>query len=85
MNRRDSREDRIWALLLGVGGGFAALLLARQIADFVADAQRPGMAQTDAIAALGSIVMLAIVGIVAVRRFGPARTSSGARSSRPRT
>jgi len=71
--------------LLTIGGSFAALLLARQVADFVADAHRPALAQNDAIAALGSVVMLAIVGVVAVRRFAPARPPSGARASRPRT
>jgi hypothetical protein len=72
-------------VLLGVGAGFAALLLARQVADFLADAHRPELAQNDAIAALGSVVMLVIVGFMAFRRFGPARPPSGARASRPRT
>jgi hypothetical protein len=85
MDSRDFREDRVWGVLLAVGGAFAALLLARQIADFLADSHRPALAQNDAIAALGSVVMLAIVGVVAVRRFAPARSSSGARASRPRT
>jgi len=71
--------------LLAVGGVFAALLLARQVADFVADAHRPALAQNDAIAALGSVVMLAIVGIVALRRFAPGRQPSGAGPTRPRT
>jgi hypothetical protein len=82
---RDRREDRLWAGLLGVGAGVAALLLARQVADFVADAHRPAMQQNDAIAVVGSVVMLAIVAVVAARRFLPARPASGARASRPRT
>ncbi len=85
MDRRDLREDRVWTVLLTIGGLFAALLLARQVADFVADAHRPALAQNDAIAALGSIVMLAIVGVVAVRRFALGRQASGAGSGRPRT
>lgn len=99
MARRDLREERLWAVLLVLGGVVAAGLLTRQIADFLADAPRPAMQQNDVIAGLGSVAMLAIVGVVAARRYAlrrpgerppPARNraggpGSGARARRPRT
>jgi hypothetical protein len=99
VDNSDPREERLWAVLLGLGGVVAAGLLVRQVADFLADAHRPGMQQNDVIAGLGSVAMLAIVGIVAARRYAPPRAGrssqpsrkragaprSGARARRPRT
>ncbi len=71
----DKREDRLWLVLLVVGGVFATGLLGRQIADFWMDRHQPAMQQNDAIAALGSVAMLAIVAVVAARRLALRRAA----------
>lgn len=61
-------EKRLWNVLLVVGGGSAVSFLGFEVYDFIADAGRPHFQQNDLYNALGSLAMLAIVGIVVARR-----------------
>lgn len=71
-------ERRLWAVLLTGGGLFAGLLLVRQLLDIEADAGHPALRQNDIYSALGSVAMLAIVGVIAARREQVRRENAAA-------
>jgi hypothetical protein len=76
-------EKRLWNVLLIVGAGAAVTFLGFEVYDFIADAGRPHFQQNDLYSALGSLAMLAIVGIVAGRRE-QIRRDEAAASAAPR-
>lgn len=59
---------RLWTAILVGGAAVAVGLLGRQVVDIVQDQKRPAMLQNDIYSALGSIALLAIVGLFAYRR-----------------
>ena len=77
-----NENDRVWRALLWGGGAAAALLLAWEILDWVLDAGRPAMRANDAWSALGSILMLAVVGVIAARRSQVRRANTASRFER---
>lgn len=64
------RHPRAYAAFLAIGAVFAFGLLVRQLLDASADAAHPAMVRSDLFAALGSVVMLALIAFVF---FGPRR------------
>ena len=69
-------EDRLWRSLLGAGALTGALFLGLQTYDYFSDASRPILQKSDFTSALGSIALLAIVGVVAARRAHLKRQAS---------
>ncbi len=61
-------DARLWTALLVGGAAVAVGLLGRQIVDIVQDQKRPALLQNDVYSALGSLALLAIVGVFAYRR-----------------
>jgi hypothetical protein len=86
MKRRteSDAEKRLWNVLLVVGAGAAVTFLGFEVFDFIADAGRPHFQQNDLYSALGSLAMLAIVGIVAARREQIRRDEAAAAVPRAR-
>jgi hypothetical protein len=72
-----SGEERLWTALLVSGAVAATVFLVLQMVDFVEDAGRPAMRQNDMYSALGSVAMLAIVGVIAARRAQLRREALG--------
>ena len=61
-------DARLWTALLVGGAAVAIGLLGRQIVDMLQDRARPALFQNDVYSALGSIALLAIVGLFAYNR-----------------
>jgi predicted lipid-binding transport protein (Tim44 family) len=61
-------DDRVWRMLLWTGGIAGVLLLGWQVGDYLSDAARPAMQRNDLASALASVLMLAVVGVIAARR-----------------
>jgi len=80
-----SGEERLWTALLVSGAVAATVILVLQMVDFVEDAGRPAMRQNDVYSAIGSIAMLAIVGVIAARREQMRREALGSEPSGKRT
>ena len=67
MKERPAAKPTEYRVVLGLvvaGSVFALALLVRQIWDYLADARQPVLRHDDVISALGSIAMLAFLGIV---------------------
>ena len=62
-----------YAVFLVIGALLALALLVRQLLDWAADGNVPALRQNDMYSAVGSVVMLAIIGYAF---FGPARKAS---------
>ena len=73
-------DDRVWRTLLLTGGIAGVLLLGWQVGDYFSDAVRPAMQRNDLSSALASLLMLAVVGVIAARRAQMRKQSIAAAS-----
>jgi hypothetical protein len=72
----ETGDDRLWRTLLVTGAVAGFLLLGWQVTDYALDAAHPAFRKNDLTSALGSVAMLAIVGIIAARRAQLRKTAA---------